>query len=95
MFKKIKKYSPKEVYVGAFIFYLLFFLNSAELLSSRIRISDIFETRHSIIYGLIRGIGDDHIRYDTATIFYWSVLVIFVGLIAIKGKKISNWLWDN
>lgn len=92
---KLKNHSPKEVYALVTLLYFLLFLNASELLSSRIRISDVFELRHSVAYGLIRGIGDDNLRYDAALIFYWVLAIIFVSIGIIKAKKISAWLWNN
>ena len=92
---KLKNYRPKEVYASLTMLYFLLFLNASELLSLRIRISDIFELRHSVVYGLIRGVGDDNLRYDSALILYWVLAVLFVSIGFIKAKKISAWLWDN
>jgi len=92
---KLKGHSPKEVYASVTMLYFLLFLNASELLSSRIRISDIFELRYSVAYGLIQGIGDDNLRYDAALILYWVLAVVFVSISLIKAKKISAWLWDN
>ncbi|SMN02600.1 hypothetical protein SPONN_1477 [uncultured Candidatus Thioglobus sp.] len=66
--------------------YFFLFLNASEL-------SYIFDLRDSVVYGLIRGIGD--FRYDATLILYWVLAVIFVSISLIKAKKISAWLWDN
>ena len=92
---KLYSHRPKEVYALVVMLYFLLFLNSSELLSSRIRVGDIFETRHSIVYGLIRGIGDAHLRYDAASILYWVLAVLFLAIGFIKAKQISCWLWSE
>ena len=94
MLEKIKKHSPKEVYVGAAFLFILLFLNSTEVIF-QLRLSDIFDITGSIVYGLIRGIGDNNINSDEAIVFYWVITFVYVGLISLKVRKISKWLWDN
>jgi hypothetical protein len=95
MLKVIARHSPKEVYIALSILYFLLFLNSAELLRSQIDILDIFEIRRSIIFGLIRGLGDDHLKQDAAFILYWIILVFSSSILLVKARKISRWLWDS
>lgn len=93
MIKKIKAYSPIDIYVLFSIYILTLFLNFSEFFSSRVTFSYIFEIRRSIVYGLIRGVGDEHVRHDGAIILYWVILLTSLLLITLKAKKISDWLW--
>ena len=95
LLKKLQNHRPKEVYVSLVLLYFLLFLNSSELLTSRIRFGDIFDIKHSVVYGIIRGIGDNHIRSDAIFILYCVLAVLFVVIGLAKSRKISNWLWDN
>lgn len=94
MLKIIKKYSPKEVYILAGALFFLLFLNSTEIFYY-LRFKDIFDIKDSIIYGLIRGVGDDQISRREAVILYWTIASLYTGIITIKARKISLWLWSN
>lgn len=91
----IEKYSPKEVYASIALLYLVLFLNASELFRYHIRLGDIFEIRHSIIYGLIRGVGDYNLSLDAALILYWLLAVLFVFVGLLKAQSISNWLMSK
>ncbi len=93
MIERIKSYSPNEVYVLSAVYFLTLFLNFSEFMDSRFRFGDVFEIRRSIIYGLIRGVGDDYIRPDDALTLYWVILLTSVLLVALKARRISEWMW--
>lgn len=95
MLEKIKEYSPKEVYALSLIYGLCLFLNMSELFRPRSDFEDIFSISGSLIYSLIRGIGDDHISYAHASLFYWLSLATYLFLVILKAQKISAWLWDR
>ena len=93
MREKIRAYAPMDVYGLAVVYFVALFLNSAEFISTRFQLSSVFSIRDSIIYGLIRGLGDDHISRDEAFILYWVVLLTSVILVYLKANSISAWLW--
>ncbi len=95
MLEKIKAHSPKEVYFIAIIYFVVLFLNCKELFLGSWNWDYIFRVDYSIIYGLIRGIADNHIDHEHAVVFYWVILFTYSSIVLIKAKKISAWLWNR
>lgn len=91
----IKAKRPWDVYVGGLVVYVILFLNSAEFFGYRFDLVDVFEPRNSIVYGLIRGVGDDHINSGEAEVFFWFLSVLYVGLVLNKARAISRWIWNE
>ncbi len=83
----IKNSKTKKGYILVTTLFVLLFLNISGY------ISHVFLIRRSVIYGLIRGLGE--LSTYPALILYWVLAVIFVGIGILKAKKISDWLWDN
>lgn len=91
----LERYRPLEVYVGAVVCYLVLFMNSPDFFFTRMELEYFFDTRQSIVYGLIRGIGDDHLHFYAADVLYWFLSILYVGLVLIKARRISRWLWNE
>ena len=90
---------PLEVYICAALVYVLLFLNGIELFDHynfyRFDFDDLFYIRRSVVYGFIGGMGDQYLGSEQALLFFWVVSVIYVALIVIKARQISNWLWND
>lgn len=92
----IKKHSPIEVYFLTGILTFCLFASPAGPGAFRLsRIGALFQADYSIVYRLLRGIGDEALYHSAAELLYWILLVAFVGLMTLKARKISAWLWDR
>lgn len=89
----LKQYRPKEVYAISFILFICLFTRPSQIFDGHL--DRVFDISRSIIYGLIRGVGDDRLFYDGAELLYWILLTIFVFLTFNKADKISKWLWNE
>lgn len=95
LLEALRRCRPLEVYVGAIVFYIILFINSSEVLDYRIELENFFSIRQSIVYGLIRGVGDDHLYPHAADILFWFISILYVGVVLIKARRISSWLWNE
>ena len=91
----LHKKRPLEVYVAALVIYFLLFLNAAELLAARTHMDELFSLERSIIYDLFRGIGDDNLGYQQAQLLSWILSLLYVVIVLLKARSISNWIWSD
>jgi hypothetical protein len=89
----LHSWRPLEVYVGATILWVLLFLNVIEAFKYKIKY--FLGIDSSIIYRLIRGLGDDHLGNSEASMLFWIIALIYAALIFIKAPQISNWIWND